>query len=98
MLITQTWNDEFLRWNVGENNEENNDDFDDIGEVGESGEYIQDGEFFYSDDYFYDDDDYYTIENDNPSVISVFAYQVWKPDLGCIMQQKNQQFMIKMVQ
>ena len=77
MLITQTWNDEFLRWDVGDSeNEENTEDVDEVGEVGEA-----EGEEPYDDDFFYDDDDYYNVENDNPSVISVFAYQVWKPDL-----------------
>ena len=37
--------------------------------------------YIYDEEFYYDDDDYYNVENDNPSVISVFAYQVWKPDL-----------------
>ena len=91
MLITQTWNDEFLRWDVGDSeNEENTEDVDEVGETEEAEdededeyEYEEpyDDDFFYYDNYFYDDDDYYNVENDNPSVISVFAYQVWKPDL-----------------
>lgn len=83
MLITQSWNDEFLRWSIGNDDEDEDEDIgESIGETTNDGDdfYYNNDEYYYNDDY-YDDDDYYNVENDNPSVISVFAYQVWKPDL-----------------
>ena len=85
MLITQTWNDEFLKWEISENEANTDIGETDIGEseyLGEGTEDNDDDEYEY--DYYYNDEyynDYYNIENNNPSVISVFAYQVWKPDL-----------------
>ena len=32
MLLTQTWNDEFLRWNVGNYDDDNEDTIESVGE------------------------------------------------------------------